>query len=146
MYYCNTQVNVCPVVILDLSTVLILILTLLLDTINTHIVGFIDASAVKELLSECAKMKNFDNLHVMSLKGVCLDGGPVPYIVLPYMANGSLASYLKKERKNLVLMKDNDNTSNVAIDSEDSIQSQVSFFISCGHIDSSLSTKSEDEH
>ena len=60
---------------------------------------------MQELLSECAKMKNFDNLHVMSLKGVCLDGGPVPFIVLPYMANGSLASYLKKERKNLVVMK-----------------------------------------
>jgi hypothetical protein len=44
----------------------------------------------------------------MSLKGVCLDGGPVPYIVLPYMANGSLAAYLKKERKNLV-MKDDEN-------------------------------------
>jgi serine/threonine protein kinase len=53
-------------------------------------------------------MKNFTNLHVMSLKGVCLDGGPVPYIVLPYMANGSLADYLKKERKNLV-MKDDEN-------------------------------------
>ena len=68
-------------------------------------------------------MKNFDNLHVMSLKGVCLDGGPVPYIVLPYMANGSLASYLKKERKNLVMLKDNDNTSNGINDLE--IQSQV---------------------
>ena len=53
-------------------------------------------------------MKNFANLHVMSLKGVCLDGGPVPYIVLPYMANGSLLSYLKKELNNLVVMKDND--------------------------------------
>ena len=51
-------------------------------------------------------MKHFSNLHVMSLKGVCLDGGPVPYIVLPYMANGSLAAYLKKERKNLVMTKD----------------------------------------
>ena len=72
-------------------------------------------------------MKNFANLHVMSLKGVCLDGGPVPYIVLPYMANGSLASYLKKERKNLVMMKDhNINTSSVANDSEDSAQTQVS--------------------
>ena len=72
-------------------------------------------------------MKNFANLHVMTLKGVCLDGGPVPYIVLPYMANGSLASYLKKERKNLVMMKDhNINTSSVANDSEDSAQTQVS--------------------
>ena len=87
-------------------------------------VGFIDASAIQELLSECAKMKNFANLHVMSLKGVCLDGGPVPYIVLPYMANGSLASYLKKERKNLVMMKDLN--INVANDSEDLAQTQVS--------------------
>ena len=49
-------------------------------------------------------MKNFDNLHVMNLKGLCLDGGPVPYIILPYMANGSLLSYLKKERHNLVVI------------------------------------------
>ena len=68
-------------------------------------------------------MKNFANLHVMSLKGVCLDGGPVPYLILPYMANGSLASYLKKERKDLVIMMDNDNASN---NSEDDMQSQVS--------------------
>ena len=71
-------------------------------------------------------MKNFANLHVMSLKGVCLDGGPVPYLILPYMANGSLASYLKKERKDLVIMIDNDNASN---DSEDCMQSQVSICI-----------------
>ena len=65
----------------------------------------------------------------MSLKGVCLDGGPVPYIVLPYMANGSLAAYLKKERKNLVLMKDNSITD---ITNEREDLAQVSFFI---HID-----------
>ena len=63
-------------------------------------------------------MKNFSNLHVMSLKGVCLDGGPVPYIVLPYMANGSLAAYLKKERKNLVMTKDK------ICSDEDELQSQ----------------------
>ena len=54
----------------------------------------------------------------MSLKGVCLDGGPVPYIVLPYMANGSLAAYLKKERKNLVMTKDK------ICSDEDELQSQ----------------------
>ena len=90
--------------------------------------GFIDDGAVQELLSECAKMKNFANLHVMSLKGVCLDGGPVPYIVLPYMANGSLASYLRKERKNLVVMKET--TSNIESDA----QSQVSLYITVCHV------------
>ena len=53
-------------------------------------------------------MRDFDNPHVMTLKGVCLDGGPVPYVVLPYMANGSLLSYLRKQRLNLVIKKDAD--------------------------------------
>ena len=64
-------------------------------------------------------MKHFNYLHVMTLKGVCLDGGPAPFIVLPYMANGSLLSYLKKERINLTVVKDTHN--------ESEIQSQVSF-------------------
>ena len=63
-------------------------------------------------------MKSFDHPHVMTLKGVCLDGGPVPYIILPYMANSDLLSYLKKERHNLVIKHD--------ADSGDEIQSQVS--------------------
>ena len=83
-------------------------------------VGFIDNEAVQELLSECIKMKSLSHLHVMTLKGVCLDGGPVPYIVLPYMANGSLLSYLKKERPNLTVpMAEGDS-------GEEERQSQVS--------------------
>ena len=80
-------------------------------------------------------MKNFTNLHVMSLnyKGICLDGGPVPFIVLPYMANGSLAAYLKKERKNLVMVKDN-STSDVTTDSEDSAQVSSLIYISVHNI------------
>ena len=74
--------------------------------VYVFLTGFISESGVQELLSECVIMKNFNNLHVMSLKGVCLDGGPVLYIVLPYMANGSLQSYLKKQRHNLVVVKD----------------------------------------
>ena len=65
-------------------------------------------------------MKNLSHLHVMTLKGVCLDGGPVPYIVLPYMANGSLLSYLKKERSNLTVSMTRD------ISGEEESQSQVS--------------------
>ena len=34
----------------------------------------------------------------------CLHGsGPAPYIVMPFMANGSLLSYLRKERSKLLL-------------------------------------------
>ena len=75
--------------------------------IRIHI-GFIDDDAVQELISECIKMKHFKHPNVMTLIGVCLDGGPVPYIILPFMANGSLLSYLTKERDNLTVRKEND--------------------------------------
>ena len=48
-------------------------------------------------------MKHFDHPNVLHLIGVCLDAGPAPYVVMPYMANGSLLHYLKKERDNIVL-------------------------------------------
>ena len=49
------------------------------------------------------KMKQFNHPNVMNLIGVCMDAGPAPYIVMPFMANGSLLSYLRKERPNLIL-------------------------------------------
>ena len=48
-------------------------------------------------------MQEFDHPNVLKLIGVCLDGGPAPYIIMPFMANGSLLSYLKEERGKLVL-------------------------------------------
>ena len=54
------------------------------------------------------KMKHFDHPNVLSLVGVCLDAGPAPYVVLPFMASGSLLSYLKKERSNILLGQDVD--------------------------------------
>ena len=48
-------------------------------------------------------MWKFNHPNVLTLIGVCIDGGPAPYIVMPFMSNGSLLSYLKKERSNLVL-------------------------------------------
>ena len=46
-------------------------------------------------------MKDFNHPHIMSLIGVCLDVGVG--VVMPYMANGSVLSYLKKERETLLL-------------------------------------------
>ena len=46
-------------------------------------------------------MKDFNHPHIMSLIGVCLDAGVG--VVMPYMANGSVLSYLKKEREALLL-------------------------------------------
>ena len=65
--------------------------------------GFYDHSTVNELLKECTKMQELNHPNVLTLMGVCLDGGPAPFIVLPFMANGSLLSYLKKNRNTLLL-------------------------------------------
>ena len=58
---------------------------------------------VRDMLKECSRMSTFNHPNVLTLKGVCLDGGPAPYIIMPYMANGSLLAYLKGNRKALVI-------------------------------------------
>jgi len=44
----------------------------------------------------------------MSLTGVCLDGGGGPVVVMPFMGNGSVLHYLKKQRGKLVPLDDVD--------------------------------------
>jgi c-mer proto-oncogene tyrosine kinase/anaplastic lymphoma kinase/receptor tyrosine kinase len=70
--------------------------------------GDFDDVDVDQFVEESLKMSRFKHAHVMGLIGVCLDAGSAPYIVMPYMANGSLLKYLKKERKNLVFTDDAD--------------------------------------
>ena len=63
---------------------------------------------MKDLLLECGKMYQFDHPNVLKLSGVCLDGGPAPYIIMPFMTNGSLLSHLKKNRATLIVEMDCD--------------------------------------
>ena len=70
---------------------------------NYDTVGFVEKQLVEDLLKECIKMHKFDHPNVLKLIGVCLDGGPAPYIIMPFMVHGSLMSYLRKERKELLL-------------------------------------------
>jgi len=51
-------------------------------------------------------MIGLDHPHILTLIGVCVDGGPTPYIVMPFMANGSLLSNLKADRKYLLISED----------------------------------------
>ena len=55
------------------------------------------------MIKESLKMVKFNHQNVMKLIGVCIDKGPSPYIVMPYMAYGSLLSYLKKHRAELTI-------------------------------------------
>jgi serine/threonine protein kinase len=47
-------------------------------------------------------MYTLDHSNVLTLSGVCLDGGTAPYIIMPFMSNGSLLAYLKNNRRTLV--------------------------------------------
>ena len=66
------------------------------------------------MLKECSKMHKFVHPNVVPLIGVCLDGGPAPYIIMPFMGNGSLLAYLKKNRELLVVSYENKNDSEVS--------------------------------
>ena len=43
-------------------------------------------------------MYKLEHHNVLSLIGLCLDAGPSPYIILPFMENGSLLSYVKSNK------------------------------------------------
>lgn len=60
-------------------------------------------SDISELLDESLKMKTFSHPNILSLIGVCVDAGPAPYVVMPYMEKGSLLQYLKKERPHFTI-------------------------------------------
>lgn len=70
--------------------------------------GFFDQNRVADMVKESVKMYGFEHPHVLSVIGVCVDAGPAPYIVMPFMANGSLLTYIKKEKMNLVVPIDSD--------------------------------------
>ena len=74
---------------------------------TVHVGTFVEDD-VDSLVQEFLQMKQFEHPNVMGLIGVCLDAGPAPYIVLPFMANGNLLSYLKQRRSTLVLNKETD--------------------------------------
>ena len=51
--------------------------------------GFSDKEQADDIIKEALQMRDLDHPNVMSLIGVCHDES-TPYIVMSYMANGSL--------------------------------------------------------
>ena len=78
---------------------------ILLGTCN-FLTGFYDQRSAADMMKESAKMQGFEHPHVLNITGVCVDAGPSPYIIMPFMANGSLLAYIKKEKMNLVIPND----------------------------------------
>ena len=54
-------------------------------------------------MKESKKMQRFKHPNVLNLIGVSVDSGEAPYIIIPFMANGSLLTYLRKERPQLTI-------------------------------------------
>ena len=67
----------------------------------TSITDYESIETLKSFLHESNIMKKFDHPNVLSIFGVCLETDHVaglPSIVLPFMANGDLKSYLRDHR------------------------------------------------
>ena len=70
--------------------------------------GLFTVNDVHNMTDEILKMKHFDHPNVMTLIGVCVSIGGGPAIIMPYMENGSLLSYLRKDKKNITTSDDQD--------------------------------------
>ena len=64
---------------------------------------------------------------MLTLSGVCLDGGTAPYIIIPFMANGSLLAYLKNNRSTLIISQE------AEIDDEEVSKVDVRSVMICTH-------------
>ncbi|XP_077977579.1 plexin-A2-like [Glandiceps talaboti] len=58
---------------------------------------------IEKFLEEGVLMKDFDHPNVLRLLGVCVDKDSNPLIVLPYMKNGDLKSYVSDEMKDFTV-------------------------------------------
>lgn len=52
---------------------------------------------VTAFLNEALIMKDFNHPNVLTLIGITLDKGEFPMVILPFMQNGSLLSYIRNE-------------------------------------------------
>ena len=74
----------------------------------TEIQDELTQEEVDAMLEEGLKLKHFQHQNVLSLIGVCVEASPAPYIITPFMSNGSLLKYLRKNKSTLVLSAEAD--------------------------------------
>ena len=66
-------------------------------------VDYISPESLKSFLHESLLMKSFDHPNVLDVIGVGFDtesGNEFPFMVLPFMVNGDLKTFLKRKRQN----------------------------------------------
>lgn len=55
------------------------------------------ADDVNSFLNEALIMKDFDHPNVLTLIGITMDKGEFPMVILPFMHNGALLTYIRDE-------------------------------------------------
>ena len=58
---------------------------------------------VQKMMEEIVIMQQFNHRNVIRLLGVVVEGLSGPSIVMPFMANGNLSSFLRKNRDSTLL-------------------------------------------
>ena len=96
----------------ELTDMKLYLVVLMLSTFPT---GLFDQNGVADMIKESVKMCGFEHPHVLNIIGVCVDAGPAPYIVMPFMANGSLLAYIRKEKLKLVVPTDNEDNEQASV-------------------------------
>ena len=62
----------------------------------------IDTSKTEQFIKECITAKKFIHPNVLSLIGVSyIKGEAIPLMILPFMHNGDVKSFVKSKRGNL---------------------------------------------
>ena len=70
--------------------------------LNIFVIDLRSKNEVEEFFDESILMMDFKHPNILGLAGVCFDTPDgVPFIILPFMANGSLKDYLKNKRTHL---------------------------------------------
>ena len=65
--------------------------------------GFFNLTDIQKMMEEIVIMQQFNHQNVLRLLGVVVIGLSGPSIVMPFMANGNLSSYLRKNQEMNVL-------------------------------------------
>jgi len=65
--------------------------------------GFFTVTDVQKMMEEIVIMQQFNHRNVIRLLGVVVEGLSGPSIVMPFMANGNLSSFLRKNRDTTLL-------------------------------------------
>ena len=66
-----------------------------------HVV--VDASKIEQFIKECIIAKKFNHPNVLNLIGVSfLKGEAVPLMILPFIHNGDVKSFVKSKRGNIL--------------------------------------------